>query len=289
MKRTWQIMVAAVLSLHFVLVPAMASALPAPVEKKLDHGLVRVYDFGSLKLHAYQTDDPMGDECFILETGKNLVGLESPAFLPNIADWRQYAEELGKPLTDVLIAYHPAGGKWYGNARSHATEGAVKAMTTGATRELTESLGKAMGKEFITEIPKIDSVVKGGENTVGGIVFEITEAGDGYDVAIPSVGVVYTHMLGADTHSILVGVEHMDKVISTLQSFKAKGYRMILSSHHAPESLSDVDTKIAYVVKARELAGLSKTKEDFTHRMKEAFPGYQGEQYLEMTAKSLFK
>ena len=289
MKRTWRISVAAVVSLFFILAPAMASDLPVAVEKKLDHGLVRVYDFGTMKLHAYQTDDPMGDECFLLETGKNLVALESPAFLPNIADWRQYAGELGKPLTDILIAYHPAGGKWYGNATSHATEGAVKAMTTGATKELTESLGKAMGKDFITEIPQIDSVIKGGENTVGGIVVDITEAGDGYDVAIPSVGVVYTHMLGADTHSILVGAEHMDKVIGALQSFKARGYRLILSSHHAPESLSDVDTKLAYVVKAKELAAESKTKEDFTRRMKEAFPGYQGEQYLEMTAESLFK
>lgn len=289
MKRTWYVLVAAIVLLHGILGLAMAAERQAPVEKKLDHGLVRVYDFESVKLHAYQTDDSMGDECFLLETKQNLVALESPAFLPNIADWRQYVDDLNKPLTDILIAYHPAGGKWYGNARSHATEGAIKAMTVGATRELTESLGKALGKEFITAIPDIDSVIKGGENSIGGMVFDITEAGDGYDIAIPSIGVVYTHMLGADTHSILVGAEHMDTVMATLGNFKAKGYRLILSSHHAPESLSDVDTKLMYVAKTKELAGQSKTKEEFIRRMKEAFPGYQGEQYLGMTADSLFK
>ena len=71
----------------------------------------------TMKLHAYQTADAMADECFVLETGKNLVAIESPPFDVNVAEWKQYIGTLGKPLTDVLISAHPGGGKWYGDAK----------------------------------------------------------------------------------------------------------------------------------------------------------------------------
>lgn len=121
-------------------------------DKGLEHGFVQIYDFGTMKLHAYQTADAMADECFVLETGKNLVAIESPPFDVNIAEWKQYIGTLGKPLTDVLISAHPGGGKWYGDAKSHATSGAIQAITSGATKALTEQLGQAFGPGFNREI-----------------------------------------------------------------------------------------------------------------------------------------
>ena len=58
-------------------------------DKGLEHGFVQIYDFGTMKLHAYQTADAMADECFVLETGKNLVAIESPPFDVNIAECRE--------------------------------------------------------------------------------------------------------------------------------------------------------------------------------------------------------
>ena len=257
-------------------------------EKKLPHGFVQIYDFGDMKLHAYQTNDLMSDGSFILETGQNLVAIESPAFDANIAEWQEYAAGLNKPLTDILISYHPAGGKWYGEAKSQATEAAQKAISVGATKSLTESLGKAFGDGFSTDIPAIDHIIKAGPNNIGNIQFDIIEAGDGFDVAIPSINVIYTHMLGADTHSILAGQEHIDAVLASLEAMKAKNYRLILSSHHKPETQADVDTKIAYIKKVREMAAQSKNREDFVSKVKEAYPGYLGQNYLDMTAGYLF-
>ena len=34
---------------------------------KLETGEIRRYDFGQVRLHAYQTDDPLNDEVFLLE------------------------------------------------------------------------------------------------------------------------------------------------------------------------------------------------------------------------------
>ncbi|UQZ87777.1 hypothetical protein C4J81_00520 [Deltaproteobacteria bacterium Smac51] len=263
---------------------AAFAADTAPVERKLKHGYVQVYDLGPLTLHAYQTADLMADEAIVLETGKNLVAIESPPFTDNIAEWKEYLNGLGKPLTDILISYHPAGGKWYGQAKSHATEGAKKAITAGPTKALTESLGQSFGTGFITDIPDIEANLTSGLNTVGGIEFDIIDAGDGYDIAIPAINVIYTHMLGADTHSILAGPDHLRAVLASLENMKKKGYQLILSSHHTPEKQADVDTKIAYVKRVQAIAAENKTKDEFIAAIKKEYPDYQGDNYLDMTA-----
>ena len=35
----------------------------------LGKGVVEIYDFGAVKLHAYKTNDLITDECFLLEKG----------------------------------------------------------------------------------------------------------------------------------------------------------------------------------------------------------------------------
>ena len=47
---------------------------------KLAQGEMRIYDFGSIKLHAYQTGDPLSNEVFLLEKAGQFVLLESPCF-----------------------------------------------------------------------------------------------------------------------------------------------------------------------------------------------------------------
>ena len=42
----------------------------------LEQGEMHIYDFGHLKLHAYQTCDPLSDETFLVEKDGNIVILE---------------------------------------------------------------------------------------------------------------------------------------------------------------------------------------------------------------------
>lgn len=264
------------------------SAASAAWDYKLDAGTVRIFNFGGIKLHAYQTNDAMADECFVLETADNLVAIESPAFENNVAEWRKYVAALNKPLTDVLLSYHPAGGKWYGQAVSHATEAAKRAITEGGTRKLTDSLKGAFGAGFSDDIPGIDRILKAGANSVGGIEFVITEDGDGYDIAIPAIRAVYLDMLGAKVHSILISVEHIDAAIAKLESFRKDGYTLFLSSHHTPETHADVDAKLAYLETARQIALKSADKNAFVAAMQANFPEYSGDNYLGMSADALF-
>lgn len=257
--------------------------------KALGNGEVWVYDRNAVRLHAWQTGDAMADACFVLETPTGLVGLESPPFRADVAIWKDYVAGLGKPLTDVLLDAHPAGGRWFGDARSHATAGAKAAIEHGATGALARTLGTTFGEAFDADIPAIDAILRPGANTIGGIVFEIIDAGDGYDVAVPEAGIYYTHMLGADSHSLFADAGQMDEYLKRLEALAATGWPLVLSSHHAPETQADVAAKIAYVRRVRELARQSSGGEDFMARVEQEYPGLKGRNYLEMTAGNLFR
>lgn len=257
--------------------------------KPLGNGEVWIYDLNGDRLHAWQTGDAMTDACFVLETPTGLVGIESPPFREDVAIWKGYVAALEKPLTDVLLDAHPAGGRWFGAARSHATAGAKLAIESGATGALTRSLGTAFGEAFDADIPAIDAILQPGVNTIGGIAFEIIEAGDAYDVAVPKAGIYYTHMLGADSHSLFASVEQMDATLKRLEALAANGWPLVLSSHHAPETQADVAAKIAYVQRVRELARRGSGKEDFMAAVEREYPGLKGRNYLEMTAGNLFR
>ena len=60
---------------------------------KLAKGEMHVYDFGAVKLHAYQTNDPIDDEVFLIEKAGKAVVLESPCFHDNIAELTAYLTE----------------------------------------------------------------------------------------------------------------------------------------------------------------------------------------------------
>lgn len=64
---------------------------------------------------------------------------------------------------------------------------------------------------------------------------------------------------------------------------------MILSAHMTPEGQDAVTEKIAYVEKVKELAAGCKSRDTSMRAMKEAFPNYTGDNYLEMTAEFLYQ
>ena len=44
---------------------------------KLGKGVMEIYDFGAVKLHAYKTNDLITDECFLLEKGGKMFMVEA--------------------------------------------------------------------------------------------------------------------------------------------------------------------------------------------------------------------
>jgi hypothetical protein len=269
--------------------PGKQGYSPESKTVRLPKGLVKVYDFGDITLHAYRTNDFLSDESFLLETKKNLVAIESPAFNSNLKELIRYAKGLKKPLTDILLANHPNGVDYFEGSALHYTDSVVKALGVGgATKGLIDNFSSAFGDDFDGKLPALNANLKPGRVTIGGMDFVITETATAFDIEIPAINSVYTHMLGANVHSILVSPAQMEAMVKVLESCKPKGYAFVLSGHHEPETRADVDTKIAYIRKAKEFAGSCKTATEFTAAMKAAFPGYEGENYLDMSAGALY-
>lgn len=252
----------------------------------LELGEVEIYDFGDVKLHAYNTKDALGDECYIIEGADSLIEIEVPAFTANHEEWNAYAESLGKPMNDLLIDAHPTGESYVEGMNIYATQAAKDAIESGSTYATVTSLigMDGLADDFI----EVTDVVEAGTLELGGVEFNIIDTGDTYEIEIPAMNVIYTHMMGGSCHSIIASLDQLDAMLATVEGYQTNGYDLILTSHCAPEDQSAVAAKIAYLEQTKEIASESADAEEFTAAMKEAFPDYAGESYLEMTAGFLF-
>lgn len=252
----------------------------------LEKGEVGVYDFGTVKLHAYKTNDPMSDEVFAVEKDGVAVVIESPCFYDNIKEFTGYLE--GLTVAGVLVSYHGAGATFLPDVPKYATENAVAYSENGGGKNLIRNFTAVFGAAFDPSVHRITNIIDEGSVTIGGIEFIVRKTGEAFDLEIPEINAVYTHMLGHDCHSIVAGAGHANAMIAELRGYIAKGYDLILTSHYTPEDLKDAETKIAYLEDLKVIAGESRSKEDFREKVAARYPQYGGANYLDMTAGFFF-
>lgn len=253
---------------------------------KLAKGEIYLYDFGKIKLHAYRTDDLISDEVFIVEKEKKAVIIESPCFFDNERALSEYLEDLD--VEGMLVAYHAAGGKFMQSVKKYGTSSAKEYGEQGGGKALIDNFTKAFGFTFDRAVHNITEILPAGKTTIAGIDFVITPNSDAYDIELPEINVVYTHMVGNDCHSIVANAAHADAIISQLESYIEKGVNLILSSHYTPEDVNDAETKIEYLKNVKAIAERVNTAEDFKAEMLKKYPNYGGVNYLDMTAAMFF-
>ena len=130
---------------------------------------------------------------------------------------------------------------------------------------------------FILQTDKLD-----------GIRFVVKPNAEAYDLEIPELNCVYTHMMGHDCHSIVAGCPHADGILSQLNYYLRKGFDLVLTSHYTPEDLKDVRTKIAYLTELKEIALDSESADEMRARVQAKYPHYSGQNYLDMTVGFFF-
>lgn len=258
------------------------AATPVPTHS------VSVYDFDGVRIHAFNTQDTLGDVCYIVEGADELVGIELPPMQATLLEWQLYIANLGKPMNNIWVDAHPSGGDYLDGVSVWGTQAVENAIEGGSTQATASGLAQTFGDAWNPNNAAIDSFAQEGPVTVGGIDFEVINSADTYDLVIPAANCVYTHMLGQTVHSIVVSLEAVDATIAALQGYQQAGYALVLPGHTMPEDQQAVADKIAYLQKLEEIAGESSTADEFKTAMLEAFPGYSGENYLEMTAGYLF-
>ena len=255
----------------------------------LKKGFVEIYNFGEIKLHSYQTNDLMYDESYILENKDNVLLVEFPAFYDNLGEFEEYVKGLNKSVVGKVFSDHPNGGTIFKDVKGYASEGTIKSMKEGTINGLVTGFETAFGGTFAKEYHQITDVLKEEHVNIGGFELNITYHDENIEIEFPQISCVYTHMLGHDCHSIVAGESHADAIIAQLKNYKEKGYNLVLSSHYTPETLKDVDTKIDYLEKLKQIAKTCSNADEFKDKVKEKYPEYSGLNYLDMTAGFFFK
>lgn len=254
---------------------------------KLGKGEANIYDFGEVKLHAYKTNDLISDEVFVVEKNGKAVIIESPCFFDNNRELEKYLDAVD--IAGVLVSYHGAGGTFLPDSPKYATQNAADYSENGGGKVLIDNFIAAFGDSFDGSIHNITDFIGEGKVTIGGVDFVVKQTPEAFDLEIPEINAVYTHMLGHDCHSIVAGANHADAIISELRGYIEKGYDLILTSHYTPEDLKDAETKIAYLEDIKKIASDSKNAEEFKAEANKRYPQYGGHNYLDMTAGMFFK
>lgn len=253
---------------------------------KLSKGEMNIYDFGAVKLHAYKTNDPLNNEVFIIEKNGKAVVIESPCFFDNCAELSEYMRSF--KTEGVFIAYHGAGATFLPDVPKYATENAKEYSEIGGGKGLIDNFTGAFGDTFDNSVHKITNIIGEGRITLGGIEFIITKTAEAFDIEIPEINAVYTHMLGHDCHSIVAGAGHADAITAQLKGYIANKRDLILTSHYTPEDLKDAQTKIDYLEELKAIAANSQNADDFKAKVNAKYPDYSGGNYLDMTAGFFF-
>lgn len=253
---------------------------------KLAKGEMNIYDFGGVKLHAYKTNDFIDDEVFVVEKNGKAVIIESPCFFDNNKELAEYLKDV--EVESMLIAYHGAGATFLPEVPKYATQNAVEYSANGGGKALVDKFANTFGEIFDSSIHKITNVIGEGKVTIGGIDFVIKQTAEAFDIEIPEINAVYTHMLGHDCHSIVAGAGHADGIIAELRSYIEKGYDLILTSHYTAEDLKDAQTKIDYLENLKKIASNCTDSDSFKAEVQKQYPAYSGQNYLDMTAGFFF-
>ncbi len=253
---------------------------------KLSKGEMNIYNFGNIRLHAYRTNDFMDDEVFIVEKNNKVVIIESPCFFDNNKELAEYLNEY--KISGMLIAYHGAGASFLPEVPKFATQNAKNYSEIGGGKALIDNFASTFGNIFDNSVHKITDIIDDGKITIGGIDFNIKKTNEAYDIEIPEINAVYTHMLGHDCHSIVAGSTHADAMIEKLKTYIEKGYDLILTSHYTPEDLKDAKAKMNYLENLKNIASKCKNADAFKTEVKKQYPHYSGLNYLDMTAGFFF-
>lgn len=253
---------------------------------RLAKGKMNVYDFGAIKLHAYKTNDLIDDEVFVLEKDSKAVVIEPPCFFDNCTELADYLKKF--EVEGIFVAYHGAGASFLPDVPKYSTENAKKYSENGGGKTLIDNFSKTFGNIFDSTVHKITNIISEGKITLAGIDFIIKQTAEAFDIEIPEINAVYTHMMGHDCHSIVAGAGHADAVIAQLKTYIKDGFGFILTSHYTPEDLKDAEVKIAYLENLKAIADRCKNANEFKTEVKKNYPNYSGENYLDMTAGFFF-
>ena len=131
--------------------------------------------------------------------------IELPCFYDNIRELTDFLKNEGITVEGKLVAYHAAGASFLSGVPAYGTASSAAYNTTGGGAGLVANFEKAFGDSFDAGLCAVDRMMEEGEINIAGIRFVVKPNAEAYDLEIPEINCVYTHMMGHDCHSIVAG------------------------------------------------------------------------------------
>lgn len=155
---------------------------------------------------------------------------------------------------------------------------------SGGGAALVNKFTATFGKAFDKSLYKTTNFIEGDTLKIADVELKIVRTQNAFDIELPEINAVYTHMLGHDVHSIVAGSAHADAIIAQLEDYINRGVGFILTSHYTIEGLSDAKQKIAYLRDLKNIALKNRDASAFKKAVQEKYGSYGGLNYLDMTA-----
>lgn len=266
-----------------------ATALSAIVAQA---GNFTSYDYGSFKLHLYNSGDAMGDASYIVEGKKELVVLEVPLFKENAREFDAYVAKLGKPVVAAIADYHEGARQ---NAKLYVAEGMKSFFVGPIYGGMMNGFHKQWG-ESIVALPDLASATEigfGKTVKLAGVDFKF-EKGASSDFPAASVligGKAYlTHWAPAKAHVSPLQISSLaaiDAEILAAKASLASGAELFLGGHGGAADKESVEFKIAYLENLKNLAEKFHDAETLADAIEKAYPGLAGKSNVEGLAAAL--
>lgn len=248
-----------------------------------DSGLtVTVQAAGDVVVHTLTApEEVFANSTHIIETPNTLVLVDTQFLLPNAADFRAYADELGKPIDRVFITHeHPdhfLGSEVFADLDVVALATVSDTIAAVGDAEVAEKQAD-FGPEAIAGSFVVPDVVEPGSLEIDGITFELTEVIDAEAetqlvIRVPEAGaIVAGDIVYSGVHLILAGQPDTWTVALNDLKADAADYPIVLPGHGLPSDPSVYDENIAWLATASELIATVDTADAFKQGLVDAYP-----------------
>lgn len=256
-------------------------------------GNVEIADFGTFKLHVYNTNDVMGDASYIIEGKDALVTMEQPLFKDNVAEFDQYLNGLGKPVEKRIADYHLGGT---GGSEIVMAEGMSQFTKQGVYAAMMQGFAKNFG-DAIVGMPtgKAEEIGFGETKTYAGVAFTFNHgATTDFPAASINIGgkAYFTHWAPAKAHLNALQITSpavIDAELAETNNALSSNCTVFIGGHGGMADRSAAEFKANYLKTMKKAYSDNKTADAFIAAMKKAYPNLSGENGLADVANNLYK
>jgi len=220
------------------------------------------------------------------------VVMEYPLFKANYAEFMAYIEKLAKPVAVDVTDYHLGGS---GKLPLTMPEG-MKAFIDGPVYSgMMKQFGEQFGETMVS-LPSTENAVE--------VPFDQTQKWAGVDFRFehgaatdfPAASIIiggqvyYTHDTPLEAHASplqISSVAAIDAELAELGESLAADAKYYIGAHGGLAEKAQVEFKIAYLTKVKELREANKDAAAFTEALKAAYPELPGD--VDALAQALYK